>query len=318
MTARREETATVQMSATTKPAKTFAGFPFKEPGAVAAGDVVFLSASEGSPYQSGTPSHSANASRAIREASQSFAKQLSQFDFDLGRPMLGRGPAQYFDAGEIPTDAWRGEDNRERIRQTVRTVLAAGGKTVLLGGDDSVPIPWLQAHEGFGPFTVLQIDAHTDWADEIRGNRFGYGSPMRRASELDCVNAMVQVGARGLGSGGAWQIDDARAWGSHIVTAQQLRRQGVEAALACIAPETKVLISIDCDGLDPALFAAVNMPTPGGLSYGDLIDLFRGVAEKAEICGAAILEYVPERDDSHRLCGLTAARLGTVLAGLMV
>ena len=45
------------------------------------------------------------------------------------------------------------------------------------------------------------------------------------------VTGMVQVGARGLGSGDAWQIADARAWGSQVITMRDLRRSGVEAAL---------------------------------------------------------------------------------------
>jgi agmatinase len=59
------------------------------------------------------------------------------------------------------------------------------------------------------------------------------------------------------------------------------------------------------------------MPTPGGLSFGDVVELLRGVAAKAEICGGAIVEYVPERDNSLMLSGLTAAKLGLLLLGLM-
>jgi agmatinase len=140
---------------------------------------------------------------------------------------------------------------------------------------------------------------------------------MRRASEMPWIDAMVQVGARGLGSGDAWQIEDAKRWGSRIVTMAEIRRRGVETAINHVRPGAKVLISVDCDGFDPLAFPAVNMPTPGGLVFGDVVELLRGVAAKAEICGAAIVEYVPERDDSLMLSGLTAAKLGLLLLGLM-
>ncbi|HEY2010897.1 MAG TPA: arginase family protein [Rhizomicrobium sp.] len=57
------------------------------------------------------------------------------------------------------------------------------------------------------------------------------------------------------------------------------------------------MVSLDCDGLDPTVWPVVNMPTPGGLTYSDLIELLTGVAAKARIAGRAIMELVPERED---------------------
>ena len=50
------------------------------------------------------------------------------------------------------------------------------------------------------PFFVLQLDAHIDWRDEVKGVRDGYSSTMRRASEMPWVKGIIQVGARGVGS----------------------------------------------------------------------------------------------------------------------
>lgn len=280
------------------------------------GLVVVAGAAEASPYVAGQASHSAEAPSALRQASLAFARQLGQHDFDLGAPLLNDRQV-FADLGDLVTDARDPEANRARIKDLTRLVGQAGAKLLLLGGDDSVPIPWLWGFEGQGTFTLLQVDAHTDWGDVIQGNPFGYGSPMRRASELSWINTMVQVGARGLGSGEAWQIEDARRWGSRIVTMQEVRRDGIAAAIALIEPGAKLLLSIDCDGLDPAVLPAVNMPTPGGLTYGDMVELMRGACAKAELCGTAILEYVPRHDDARHLSGLVAARLGAVALGLM-
>lgn len=140
---------------------------------------------------------------------------------------------------------------------------------------------------------------------------------MRRASEMPWITGMVQVGARGLGSGDSWQIDDARRWGSQIVTMRDWRRHGVKSALAHIPDGSQVLISVDCDGLDPAVLPAVNMPTPGGLTYGDMMDLLTGVAARTHIAGLALVELVPERDDPYKLSTLTAPRLTAVTMALM-
>ena len=40
---------------------------------------------------------------------------------------------------------------------------------VVLGGDESVPIPVLRAFEWRGPITLVQIDAHFDWRHDVGG-----------------------------------------------------------------------------------------------------------------------------------------------------
>jgi agmatinase len=298
---------------------TFCNLPSAGLQALAGASVVVFGAAEASPYKPDALSHSAGAPTALRVASAAFAGQLRQFDFDLKETLLGPGGESggMVDCGDLPSDRFDAPGNRRRITEATKAILAAGARPLILGGDDSVPIPWFAGFEGRGPYTVLQIDAHTDWGDVIQGNPLGYGSTMRRASEMPWITGMVQVGARGLGSGGAWQIEDARAWGSHIVTMRDWREHGVEAALTHIPQGGEILISIDCDGLDPALLPAVNMPTPGGLSYQDMIELLTGVAAKARIAGLALVEFVPERDDKHGLSALTAARLTAVTMGLM-
>ncbi len=299
---------------------TFMGLPIGMIDDLQPGQVCVLGAAEATPYDPAEASHSALAPGAIRAASKLFAGQLKQHDFDLGRTLLtGERKADWLgvDIGDVRTRPGDAAGNRDRIASAVERVLAAGAFPLVLGGDDSVPIPVLAGYDGFGPVTVVQIDAHVDWGDVIRGEANGYGSPMRRASEMPWVTGMLQVGIRGLGSGEAWQHDDARAWGDRIVTAREWRTRGVEAVLAERPVGERYVVSIDCDGIDPAVFPAVAMPTPGGLNYGDCLDLLHGLAQHGSIVGLILAEYVPERDDPHRLCALTAARLAAVGLGLM-
>lgn len=298
---------------------TFIGLPRADLAELSGVAVAVLGASEASPYKPGEPSHSAGAPGALREASAEFAPSLGQFDFDLGATMFpvkgdDRGMV---DCGDIPTDPSDAAGNRVRIEDAIRRVLQAGAVPVMLGGDDSVPIPMLKAYDGHGPLFILQIDAHVDWGDVVQGNPVGYGSTMRRAAEMPWVVGMVQVGIRGLGSGGSWQHDDARAWGSKLVTSYDLHRDGLEAALRHIPSGSRCFVSIDVDGLDPAVLPAVAMPTPGGLTYEDVIGLIRGAAEKGSIAGVAVVEYVPARDDALRMSALTSARIATVAMGLI-
>ena len=88
---------------------------------------------------------------------------------------------------------------------------------MLLGGDNSVPIPFHRAFADFSALAILQIDAHIDWRDTIGGERDGYSSTMRRASELGFVKAIIQIGARGVGSARREEVEAARAWGARIL-----------------------------------------------------------------------------------------------------
>jgi agmatinase len=301
-------------------AKNFVGLPSADLDDLTGARVVILGASEASPYVAGERSHSADGPAELRRASAQFGGSLSQVDFDVETTIFPdkddrRGCV---DAGDVPTSAWESEANRTRIRKSVAKILDAGAVPIILGGDDSVPIPVIAAYEGRGPITILQVDAHVDWADVIRGNPYGYGSTMRRAAECPAVTAMVQVGIRGLGSGESWQHDDARAFGSQLVSSYRLHAEGPSAVLDAIEPGARVFVSIDCDGIDPAVLPAVNMPTPGGLTYEDMILILRGVAAKAEIVGLALVEYVPSRDDRHQLSGLVAARIAAVTIALIL
>lgn len=279
-----------------------------------------MGASEASPYKSGVSSHAAQAPAALRVASAAFASRLAHFDFDLGATLFpdAKDRRGMVDAGDVRTSSTDAAGNRQRIEAAVRSILEAGAVPVVLGGDDSVPIPVLAAYENHGPLFILQIDAHVDWADVVQGNALGYGSTMRRASEYPWVKGMVQVGIRGLGSGVAGQHDDARAWGSQLITSYQFHAEGLDCVLKHLPENARVFVSLDCDGLDPSVLPAVNAPTPGGLRYEDIITLLREVAAKAEIAGLALVEYVPDRDDAHQLSALTAARIVAVTMGLAV
>jgi len=187
---------------------------------------------------------------------------------------------------------------------------------VLLGGDDSVPIPFFQAFEGRGAFTLLQIDAHIDWRDEVHGIRLGLSSPMRRASEMAWINRIVQVGARGLSSARQQDVDDARAAGATLITAREVAAHGIQAAIDAIPKGADLIITLDCDGLDPTVIPGVAGRAPGGLSYWQTVELLHGAAQRARIAAFDLVEFVPERD-VQQLGALAAARLVVNAIGLI-
>lgn len=294
----------------------FLGFPDRLDGDRSPGIVIF-GAGHGTTYPAADSSGHALAPDAIRAASQDDAELVAHWDFDLGGPLFDGRPASCIDIGNIPTVMRDNGGNRARIEEQTRQVLASGAVPMLLGGDDSVVIPFLAGFAGHGPVWILQIDAHIDWRDERHGERHGYSSPMRRASEMAHVAGMVQVGLRAVGSARAEEIEAARRYGSRFVTAREVHADGVDAALRHIPEGTTVVVTLDCDGLDPGIMPGVAAPTPGGLSYTQAIDLIAGLGRRARIAGFDLVELYPPADVGG-LSALTAARLLVNAIGAVV
>jgi agmatinase len=295
-------------------AATFLDLPSATLAEAARADIAIFGASTATPYPA-VGAYCANAPQAIRAGIANWAGARDNMDFDLGGRMLPKGISAV-DCGNLAIDPNDAIGNRAKITAAVRTLIEGGAVPVVLGGDDSVPIPLFQAFEGRGPFTVLQVDAHIDWRDEVQGIRLGLSSTMRRASEMGWIERIVQVGARGTGSARVSDFDDARAAGVTFVTGREIAAHGIAAALEAIAPEAKILITIDCDGLDPTVIPGVIGPAPVGLSYWQTVELLRGAAQRARIAAFDIVEFMPERDIQQQ-GALAAARLVANAIGLI-
>jgi agmatinase len=287
---------------------TFLGFPSARPDSLQA-EVAILGVPVGIAYptSAATTAGCAEAPAAIRARSQRLARFVDHHDFDLDGPMLPT-PMRIVDCGDVSEAAG--------TQDAVEAILERGAIPIVLGGDDSVPIPTLRAFASRGPLTVVQVDAHLDFRDSVAGVRDGYSSPMRRASEMAHVAQIVQVGLRGVGSARAEDVADARAAGNVLVTARELRERGVPWLLERIGTDAPVFISFDCDGLDPAVCPAVSAAAPGGLSYDEAADLLTGIARGRSLAGAAFTELVPALD-LNEISALAVTRLiMRLLAGL--
>ncbi|RJG42823.1 agmatinase [Mesorhizobium sp. DCY119] len=269
---------------------------------------VIFGAAHGSTYPGEDSNGYELAANAIRAASQADAALVEHWDFDLGGPLFDGKPACCIDTGDIATTMHDNAGNRARIEAKTREVLALPAVPILIGGDDSVVIPFLAGFAEHGPVWILQIDAHIDWRDEVKGERYGYSNPMRRASEMAHVAGMVQVGLRSVGSARLAEIEAAQRYGSRFVTAREVHAEGIDTALRHIPQGARVIVTLDCDGLDPGIMPGVAARTPGGLTYTQVIDLIAGLGRRARIAGFDLVELYPPADIDG-LSALTAARL---------
>ncbi len=240
---------------------------------------------------------------AIRRQSSIYTDHWDHYDFDFGEPVLADRSIRLIDCGDVDKQTLGGTQNPERITTAVRAILDHGAIPIALGTDEGGFIPFVRAYKGYDGLCVVHIDAHIDWRDERHGVREGYSSGMRRASEMQWVKTMAQVGLRGIGSARQQEIDDALSFGSVFIRAREVHRNGMQACADKIPVADHYLITIDMDALDTAIAPGVLFPSPGGLTFDEVTDLVREISLKGKIAGISLFEVRPERD----INGLTAS-----------
>ena len=278
-----------------------------------AAPIAILGAPCATPYGS-VGAYCQNGPDALRKSISNLSANLDRHNFDIGGPIFPMGTCPAVDCGNLKYDESAPAENRARIYDAVSRIIAKSAIPVLIGGDDSIPIPMLQALASRGPLTILQIDAHIDWRKEHMGEVMGLSSTMRRASEMDHVERIIQVGARGVGSAHSEDYQDAIDWGVHFFTAHDINRFGIAPVLELIPDGANIVVCLDADAFDPSLVPGVIGRAPGGLSYVQVLDLIAGAVARGRVVAADFVEYMPEMDvdgiGALNISRLIAATLG--------
>ena len=195
------------------------------------------------------------------------------------------------------------------IERAVRRIIKAGSIPMVMGGDHSISIPVGRALAEWGKeICVIQFDAHLDWTSHVGPLAMGNGSPMRRISELDHIGKMVQIGLRGMGSGKKSDYDDARAYGSKLISARDLHEKGVQYVLDQIPDADAYYITFDIDGYDMSLAPGAASPLPGGITYEESMDLLKAISLTGKVAAMDLVEVAPVYDPTgctERLAALT-------------
>ena len=210
------------------------------------------------------------------------------------------------DAGDVPLGT-SAADARTKIEESVRTLLEAGGRPIVLGGDHSITYPIVRAVRWFHPqLSILHFDAHPDLYPEFEGDRYSHACPFARIMEERLADRLVQVGIRTLND---HQRQQAARFGVEII---EMRDWARTASLRFDSP---VYVSFDLDGLDPAFAPGVSHPEAGGFSTRQALEILHALAQQrlAPVVGADLVEFNPSRD----VGGITAAACAKLLKELI-
>jgi agmatinase len=229
---------------------------------------------------------------AVIEASQ----QLEAYDEELQRETC-LAVGIYTHEAIADTRRYPDLSAEEMLQVTTKTVsrLIADGKFVVaIGGEHAITTGVVRAYQQTekDPFTVVQIDAHGDMRFEYEGSLHNHACVMRRVLEMGLPT--LPVGIRAICQEEAELIRDKQIpviWGREI----DGDRDWIEKAIACI-PTKKVFITIDVDGIDPALIPGVGTPEPGGLSWYDTLRFLRRLFQTRQVIGCDVMELAPIAD----------------------
>ncbi|MCA1560010.1 MAG: agmatinase [Acidobacteria bacterium] len=222
-----------------------------------------------------------NGPREILQASS----HMELWDEELGADVHGVGiftlPEMELPFGEL-------EPLMAEIRRVAAEVLSRGKFLVTLGGEHSITPPVVAAAAARHPgMSVLQIDAHADLRDCYMGTPHNHACAMRRSLEHAPV---TQVGIRSMSTEEAQAASNLNTTIFYDVS---MRRDPAWIDRVVDTLTDEVYVTIDVDGLDPAIMPATGTPEPGGLSWYETLALLRATIERRTVIACDVVELSP-------------------------
>ena len=158
----------------------------------------------------------------------------------------------------------------------------------ILGGEHSITPAVVSAMvKKYPGLSVLQIDAHADLRESFMGTRHNHACAMRRTLEFAKT---TQVGIRSLSPE---EAAAAPSLPTEIFYDFNMRADPEWVDRVVDSLSQHVYVTIDVDGLDPAIMPATGTPEPGGMSWYETLTLLRRVIERRTVVGCDVVELSP-------------------------
>lgn len=270
---------------------------------------------EGSPFLPG----SRFGPRSIREHSMRFVTDPPGI-YDpqsrlriLEREMVGNRIADCGDATILPTNV---AGSFRNITDLVAGVLRKDALPVVVGGDHAITFPAVRAFADHGPLHIVHFDAHLDYMPFIHGMEYTNQHAFRHIRRMDNVRTLTQAGIRSL-RGSQVMLEDSLRDGNRVVTMNDFRRDPAESLIAGIPAGARCYVSIDIDVLDLPLVPGCVSAEPDGMTYPQLRDTLRVLAEHTQIVGFDLVEVNPVVDLRTGVTSYLAAHLIIEFLGMI-
>lgn len=180
------------------------------------------------------------------------------------------------------------------IRGAVASAARTGKLVVGLGGEHTVSVG---VGRGLldalgGPLTVVQIDAHSDLRDAYEGTPYSHACIARRLLDEPAVEQVLQLGIRSVCPEEVAFVrshpDRVGVWYAEAVHDGSWRTEFIQRVQG-----RRIFLTIDVDGLDPAVVPATGTPEPDGLTWVETLDILRTLNNHATVVGMDCVELAP-------------------------
>nr|WP_296964664.1 agmatinase [uncultured Mediterraneibacter sp.] len=213
-----------------------------------------------------------------------------------------------FDSGDLELCFGSSEMALSDIQKRAEEILEADKFPLLLGGEHLVTLAAVRAVAAKYPdLHIIHFDAHADLRDDYLGARLSHACVLRRCHDLLGDGRIHQFCIR------SGEREEFRFAAQHT-DFHPLSFDGLEETVRELKEKNvPVYFTIDLDCLDPAAFPGTGTPEAGGVTFLELLEAIRMVAQ-ANVVGADVNELAPMLDAS----GVSTATACKVLRELLL
>lgn len=224
--------------------------------------------------------------------------------YNMNRQVNAFGALACADVGDCPTSPTSIERSHAQIEAFASAVIAAGKRTLAVGGDHSTTLPLLRAwRKALGaPLALIHFDAHFDTYPPAWDCPIHHGAFLRNAVEEGLVDPKrtVQIGIRGP-LAGADDLAFIHQHGLRFLTVEDIRERPFAEIAGLLQADGPSYLTFDVDCLDPAFAPGTGTPVPGGLTTYEAQKLLRAIKVE-QLLGADVMEVSPPYDSSDITC----------------
>ena len=213
-----------------------------------------------------------------------------------------------FDSGDLELCFGSSEMALSDIQKRAEEILEADKFPLLLGGEHLVTLAAVRAVAAKYPdLHIIHFDAHADLRDDYLGARLSHACVLRRCHDLLGDGRIHQFCIR------SGEREEFRFAAQHT-DFHPLSFNGLEETVRELKEKNvPIYFTIDLDCLDPAAFPGTGTPEAGGVTFLELLEAIRMVAQ-ANVVGADVNELAPMLDAS----GVSTATACKVLRELLL
>ena len=213
-----------------------------------------------------------------------------------------------FDSGDLELCFGSSEMALADIQKRAEEILETDKFPLLLGGEHLVTLAAVRAVAAKYPdLHIIHFDAHADLRDDYLGARLSHACVLRRCHDLLGDGRIHQFCIR------SGEREEFRFAAQHT-DFHPLSFDGLEETVKELKKKNvPIYFTIDLDCLDPAAFPGTGTPEAGGVTFLELLEAIRMVAQ-GNVVGADVNELAPMLDAS----GVSTATACKVLRELLL